>query len=138
MKMRFVPNDSRLLQLYDKHARTLLRSQTTTENYCTRVRRILLEQMREEAPGIEQVAERLHLSVRSLQMRLKEEGTTYQQILNSVRKQMAMACLREPRVRKGEIAQLLGFSEISVFSRTFKKWTGQSPSEYQASMTQLV
>jgi AraC-like DNA-binding protein len=137
MKVNFISHDPRLQQLYDKHARMLLRSNPVEDSYSARVRRVLIEQMREDGPGIEQVAEHLSLSVRSLQMRLKDEGNTYQQILNSVRKQMAMACLREPRVRKSEIAQLLGFSEISVFSRTFKKWTGKSPSEYQASLNRL-
>ncbi len=132
MKMYSIPNQSRLLQLYDKHAAMMLRSISPNENYTARVKRILIEHLRQNPPDIESVAMDLSVSVRSLQMKLKEEGTSYQKILNSVRKSLAIAYLQEPKVSKGEIAQMLGFSEISVFSRTFKKWTGKSPSEYQA------
>ncbi|MEM7372022.1 MAG: helix-turn-helix transcriptional regulator [Bacteroidota bacterium] len=132
MKTRFTPNNQRLLSLYDKHATALLQNQPFSDNYTAKVRQLLLRQLKEESPGIEIVADHLSMSVRSLQLKLKEEGTSYQKILNSVRKGLAIAYLREPKVSKGEIAQMLGFSEISVFSRTFKKWTGKSPSEYQA------
>jgi AraC-like DNA-binding protein len=133
-KTRFAPNETRLVQLYEKHARALLRITPVGDTYTTRVRRVLLEHLRDETPDIEAVADKLALSVRSLQMRLKDEGTSYQKILNGVRKNLAIACLQEPKVSMGEISQLLGFSEISVFSRTFKKWTGKSPSEYQAAL----
>ncbi|MEM7659362.1 MAG: helix-turn-helix transcriptional regulator [Bacteroidota bacterium] len=132
MKTRFSPNTQRLLSLFDKHAQALLQNHTQTDNYTYRVQQLLIRQLKEESPGIEVVADHLSMSVRSLQLKLKEEGTSYQKILNAVRKSLAIAYLQEPRVSKGEIAQILGFSEISVFSRTFKKWTGKSPSEYQA------
>ncbi|MDX1907232.1 MAG: helix-turn-helix transcriptional regulator [Bacteroidia bacterium] len=134
MKSRFSPNETRLLQLFEKHARAIMKNPGPTDTYTYRVKKLLLDQLREESPGIEVVADHLAMSVRSLQMKLKEESTTYQQILNSLRKQLAIACLQEPKISKGEIAQLLGFSEISVFSRTFKKWTGKSPSEFQSSL----
>lgn len=132
MKTRFSPNNQRLLSLFDKHAQALLQTHAQTDSYTYRVQQLLIRQLKEESPGIEVVADHLSMSVRSLQLKLKEEGTSYQKILNAVRKSLAIAYLQEPRVSKGEIAQILGFSEISVFSRTFKKWTGKSPSEYQA------
>ena len=134
MKTRFTPNNPRLLQLFDKHAKAYMRQEEPADTYTYQVKRLLLKQLKDEAPGIEVVADYLSMSVRSLQMKLKEEGTSYQKLLNSVRKELAIAYLREPKVSKGEIAHVLGFSEISVFSRTFKKWTGKSPSEYQAAM----
>ena len=132
MKTRFTPNNQRLLSLFDKHAQALLQNQVFTDTYAFQVQQLLIQQLKEESPGIEIVADHLSMSVRSLQLKLKEEGTSYQKILNAVRKNLAIAYLREPKVSKGEIAQMLGFSEISVFSRTFKKWTGKSPSEYQS------
>ncbi|MEL6132275.1 MAG: helix-turn-helix domain-containing protein [Bacteroidota bacterium] len=134
MKTRLTANQNRLLQLYDRHAETLVRDISSATPYTARVKRILLQELRNQSPGIEIVALHLDMSVRSLQMKLKHEGTTYQQILNSLRKSLAIAYLQDPRVSKGEIAHVLGFSEISVFSRTFKKWTGKSPSEYQAAL----
>ena len=134
MKTRLTANQNRLLQLYDRHAESLVRDMSISAPYTARVKRILLQELRNQSPGIEIVALHLDMSVRSLQMKLKHEGTTYQQILNSLRKSLAIAYLQDPRVSKGEIAHVLGFSEISVFSRTFKKWTGKSPSEYQAAL----
>lgn len=134
MKTRFAPNNPRLVNIFEQHAQDLLETpQVREDSYAYRVKQLLLRQLRDDAPGIEVVAEQMAMSVRSLQMKLKEEGTSYQKILNSVRQSLAIAYLKqEPRVSKGEIAHMLGFSEISVFSRTFKKWTGKSPSEYQA------
>ncbi|WNJ16224.1 helix-turn-helix transcriptional regulator [Pontibacter sp. G13] len=134
MKSRFSSSNPRLLELHEKHASAYMSSQPPSESYSYRVQKLLLQQLREETPGIEIVADHLSMSVRSLQMKLKDEGTSYQKILNHVRKHLAIAYLQEPKVTKGEIAHLLGFSEISVFSRTFKKWTGKSPSEYQSAV----
>ncbi|MEO1214948.1 MAG: helix-turn-helix transcriptional regulator [Bacteroidota bacterium] len=132
MKIQFSPDNPRLLQIFDRHAQNFLVSQTENDTYTSKVNRLLVNQLKNDAPGIEVVADHLSMSVRSLQMKLKEEGTSYQKLLNAVRKNFAIAYLRERKVSKGEIAHMLGFSEISVFSRTFKKWTGKSPSEYQA------
>lgn len=134
MKSRFTPSNPRLLQLFDKHADAYLNRQLDGDTYTTKVNRLLIRQLKNESPGIEVVADHLSMSVRSLQMKLKEEGTSYQKLLNAVRKNLAIAYLQDRKVSKGEIAYLLGFSEISVFSRTFKKWTGKSPSEYQAAL----
>ncbi|MEM9985369.1 MAG: helix-turn-helix transcriptional regulator [Bacteroidota bacterium] len=132
MKKHLMPSNPDLIRLYDKHTGELLRRQDDNSSYTFKVRSLLVRQLREESPGIEIVADHLSMSVRSLQMKLKDEGTSYQKILNALRKNLAIAYLREQSVSKGEIAHMLGFSEISVFSRTFKKWTGKSPSEYQA------
>ncbi len=135
MKKYLTPSNPDLIRLYDKHTQEFLRHEENPATYTYKVRSLLVRQLRDESPGIEIVADHLSMSVRSLQMKLKDEGTSYQKILNSLRKNLAIAYLREQSVTKGEIAHMLGFSEISVFSRTFKKWTGKSPSEYQA--TQL-
>lgn len=77
----------------------------------------------------EKIAERLNMSVRSLQRRLKEAGTTFRTILDMVRRDLASAYVRDPEIELAEVAFLLGFSEQSAFSRAFKRWTGSSPSE---------
>lgn len=134
MKTRLRTNNPRLLQLFDKHALAFLNEQPEDGSFSAKVNRILVDQLRGDCPGIEYVADHFSMSVRSLQMKLKAEGTSYQKLLNHIRKDLAIAYLQERKVSKGEIAHLLGFSEISVFSRTFKKWTGKSPSEFQAAI----
>jgi len=81
----------------------------------------------------EKVAETLNMSVRSLQRRLKEVHTTFRTILDVVRKDLASTYVRDPDIELAEVAFLLGFSDQSAFSRAFKRWTGNSPSEARKS-----
>lgn len=79
------------------------------------------------------VAEALHMSLRSLQRKLKAEGTSYKELLDATRRDLAVQYVRGSRLSINEITYLLGFSEPGNFSRAFKRWTGASPSEYRAS-----
>jgi AraC-like DNA-binding protein len=81
----------------------------------------------------ESIADALHLSRRSLQRRLKEEGTSYTQVLDETRRQLAAQYVRHSRLSINEITYLLGFSEPSNFSRAFRRWTGASPTAYRES-----
>lgn len=78
------------------------------------------------------VAASLGLSERTLQRRLRQEGTSFRELLDEVRSALAVNYMREPRFRLTDIAQLLGYSELSVFSRSFKRWFGVSPRQWQA------
>lgn len=78
------------------------------------------------------VADALHMSLRSLQRKLKAEGTSYKTLLDSTRHDLAVQYVRSSRMSINEITYLLGFSEPGNFSRAFKRWTGNSPSEYRA------
>jgi AraC-like DNA-binding protein len=78
------------------------------------------------------VAEVLHLSLRSLQRKLAAEGTGFKAILDETRRDLAVQYVQQSRYSVSEISYLLGFSELSNFSRAFKRWTGQSPSAYRA------
>jgi AraC-like DNA-binding protein len=81
----------------------------------------------------EKVAETLHMSVRSLQRKLKEVGTTFRTLLDTVRKDLASTYVHDPDIELAEVAFLLGFSDQSTFSRAFRRWTGHSPSEVRKS-----
>jgi len=81
-------------------------------------------------PSIAVVARSLGMSVRSLQRRLREEGTSFQEVLDGIRKALALGRLREARVEADELAFVLGFSHINSFYRAFRRWTGMTPVEY--------
>lgn len=85
---------------------------------------------RGERTNIETIAFDLAVSVRNLQIKLREEGTSYQKLLDSVRKKIALSYLNEDNVTICDIAFLLGFSEQSAFNHAFKRWTGGSPKRY--------
>jgi AraC-like DNA-binding protein len=99
------------------------------------VRRVLFEQMRGERPSVDNLARRMHLSSRTLQRRLEEAGTSYQSLLDDVRKQVARRLLATTDLDPGEIAFLLGFEELSSFTRAFHAWEGTTPIRYRASLS---
>ncbi len=78
------------------------------------------------------------MSVRTLHNRLAESGTTYQQLLDRTRRELAEQYMQQPNISVSEVAYLLGFSDCSNFSRAFHRWTGQSPSDFrEQSRTEL-
>lgn len=94
------------------------------------VRDCIAELMRVGEPSIEQVAELLHLSPRTLQRRLDENGLNFRTLLDDTRLQLAENYLHDPTLQLKEVAHRLGFSEQSAFSRAFRRWTGTSPREF--------
>ncbi|HEX2138910.1 MAG TPA: AraC family transcriptional regulator [Woeseiaceae bacterium] len=77
------------------------------------------------------VAAQLNLSERTLQNRLVARGTTYSDLLSETRRELAEQYMNQNLHSISEVAFLLGFSEISSFSRAFRAWTGESPSSYR-------
>lgn len=102
------------------------------DTWAFRTRQRILEAMKGEAPSVDRVAGELAVSVRKLQQRLSDEQTSYSRVLTDARRDLAEEFLKAGEVGNDEIAYLLGYSEVSVFSRSFKKWTGQTPSDFRA------
>jgi len=81
--------------------------------------------------SLERIADALSMSGRTLQRKLREHKTSHQELLDQMRKDLAMRYLEEPEMAICEVAYLLGFSESSALHRAFKRWTGQTPSEFR-------
>jgi len=82
-------------------------------------------------PSMEEVAEAFNVSSRTLNRRLKAIGTNFKDTVSDVRKNMAIDYLRSSGRSVEEIAFLLSYNDTSNFSKAFKSWTGQSPSQYR-------
>lgn len=80
---------------------------------------------------MEIVAEALHMSTRNLHNRLTETGYSFQRVLDDTRRELAEQYMEQGEISVSEIAYLLGFSDCSNFSRSFKRWTGMSPSKFR-------
>lgn len=124
------PNE-KLLLLFEKNAEEIL--ETFNDNtYANMVTEILLEEIKKcNLPSIENVAKKLLLSVRSLQLYLHKEDTSYIKLVQKTRKDMAEKYLNDRNISIDEITYILGFSETSAFHRAFKNWTGVTPSQFR-------
>ncbi len=122
-----------LQYLLRQHAEALL-TRLPSESLSARVVGLLSAQLAQGEPDRAALASSLGLSERTLQRRLAEEQSSYQQLLNDTRRQLAERHLAEGRLPATEIALLLGYSEPSVFFRAFRQWTGLTPGEYRASL----
>lgn len=95
-----------------------------------RVTEILLAAPR-GMPDMEAVAEELHMSSRTLRRALQEEGTTFQQICDELRHDLAKHYLMSSKLNLDDIAHLVGFTESTNFRRAFKRWHGIPPAQYR-------
>ena len=82
-------------------------------------------------PRVDEMAEHLALSPRTLRRRLRERGTTYQALLDEVRGEVAKQYLRTTNLSTDQIADRLGFAETTSFRRAFTKWTGKTPRAFR-------
>jgi AraC-like DNA-binding protein len=95
-----------------------------------RVRQLLLKAMPSGELDQQQLARTLNQSASTLQRRLREEGTSFQQVLDATRRDLALDYLQTGTHSLADIAFLLGFSDQSNFTRAFRRWTGKTPKQY--------
>lgn len=122
-----------LLSVFEAHAITMLAAQNQPQSYSQQVMQAIAQALQGEVPTLEAIARSLMTSERQLQRELQTEHTTYQQLLDETRKELAFQSLKDPGASIHEVAFLLGFSEPSAFHRAFKRWTGQTPRSYRLS-----
>jgi AraC-like DNA-binding protein len=84
--------------------------------------------------SLEEMARLMNISTRTLKRRLQDEGTTFRTLLDESRGAMAEALLGDDRLTLSDIAQRLGFSDLSSFSQAFKRRYGVAPRVYRAGM----
>ena len=123
--------NSELLHNLEAFVSRLLNRLQESNTWSRKVTRLLGEMfLKGEKGSIDAVADSLALSVRTLQNRLRKEQTTYQGLLDGIRKRIAQDYLARGEASVCDIAFLLGFSEQSAFNHAFKRWTGSTPLEY--------
>ena len=123
--------DPALLAVLDQEAEALLAEVSRVPAVVDAWRRTLVPLIREGRTTLAALAEAHHTSERSLQRRLAEQGTSFQQLLDDTRRHLAEAHLTRDRLDVTEIALLLGYSEQSAFTRAFRHWTGLPPVQWR-------
>lgn len=133
LQMPMPRRDPTLRQLLDRQADALLRTLADDQLLEDQLHRNLLRLLAEGEPSLARMARCLHMAPRTLQRRLARHGLSWQQWLDHAREQLARQYLADPALSLNEIALLLGFSEQSAFTRSFSRWTGQTPGQIRRS-----
>jgi len=123
--------DLSLLSLLDGYAADRL-GKPRAATFAGRVRAALTEELQAENVTAHRLAARLGVSLRTLHRSLAAEDTSYRQLLDQLRLDIAERHLMDDRVSVTEVAFLAGFSELSAFYRAFKRWTGCTPAAFRA------
>lgn len=120
------------LELFFKHSfENLLLTPANDDSFNTKVRLLIEDCENNVFPTFENIAKQLHMTTKTLRQKLKNEGLSYQQIKDVLRKDKAIHYLTKQNYSIAEIAHKTGFSEPSGFVRAFKNWTGLTPSAYR-------
>jgi AraC-like DNA-binding protein len=89
-------------------------------------------------PTIVEVARVAGMSQRSLQRQLHAEGSSFREVLDAQRRELALSCVHRPRVSLGELSQSLGYGHQSSLTRAFRRWTDESPRQLRRERTDAV
>jgi AraC-like DNA-binding protein len=127
-EMQLTGSNKQLAQLNDHIVVRYLASQAK-DDIVNQVKTSILETLGEGSVTESTIAEDLHMSTRNLHRKLNVENTSFKQLLLDIRSELASQYINDPTLTLTEISYQLGFSEISSFSRAYKRWTGQSPSD---------
>ena len=120
-----------LFDLLNQHATLLLERLPAEPGLATDVRAAIASELRGGDIGLDHVAKKVGMSGRTLQRRLEALGVAYSDLVDEMRCAVSTSYLADRELALCEVAYLLGFSEQSSFTRAFKRWTGQTPTEYR-------
>jgi AraC-like DNA-binding protein len=127
MDLPVASGDSHLLRILTVHADELLAQRRSVTGLQSMVTDQLISLLPSGESRAAAVAQRLNMSTRSLTRHLEEEGTTFGEILERLRRRLASRYLAHDRMSIKQIAWLLGYSEVGAFSHAYRRWTGTSP-----------
>ncbi len=119
--------------ILSEHAEKLLKNLQDSKTTRGRVESLLMPLLHTGDVSMDKIAETMAISRQTLFRKLKDEGSTFEKVLDDLRHKLALHYLNGKKVSISETAYLVGFSEAAAFSRAFKRWTGKSPSEMRKS-----
>ncbi len=123
----FLTANKAMWDIFEPELRKRLADLDGNATFTDRTRAVLMEALPSGQAGMEKVARRLAVSSRTLQRRLRSEGTSFKEIVDATRESLARQYLRRTHLTATEIAYLLGFDEATSFFRAFQRWTGTTP-----------
>ena len=131
MELPFVTYNADLLAAVAPQLEAELKEQLAQKTFSEQAKGILKRLLAGERPGIDDLARELHLSTRTLQRRLTEQGITFQRLLEEARRELAHHYLLHSSRELNETAYLLGYEDANSFFRAFHHWEGTSPGQWR-------
>jgi AraC-like DNA-binding protein len=123
--------DPDLLRILESRAQNMADELPGIESIGSALRCVLSLDLEQGVPSVHDTARRLGLSSRTLQRRLAAEGLSFSDIVERTRADAARRLLKEQNLALVEVAELLGFSDQSAFTRAFRAWSGTTPAEFR-------
>jgi AraC-like DNA-binding protein len=127
----FVTRNAELLGMLAPQFEEELKQENGDENFVERVRIAIQEKLTGRRPTIEDIADALHISSRTLQRRLQDEEASFQRVLEEARHQLARHYLNNSVLELNEAAYLLGYNDANSFVRAFRTWEGVPPARWR-------
>jgi AraC-like DNA-binding protein len=127
----FVTHNEELVAALGTHLDSELKARNASKNVGEQVKQTLRRSMAGKRPSLQDVAQELGLSARTLQRRLTDAGITFQELVEETRRELARHYLKQRNVELNEAAFLLGFEDANSFFRAFQGWEGTSPTEWR-------
>jgi len=121
-----------VLTYLDAYAHDVIAKLPDDDDLVSAVERLVASELGRGVPELEGVAIQLGMTARTLQRRLGELETSYQTLIDHVRRRYAERYLADDRLAIAEVSFLVGFSEPSNFHRAFRRWTGETPAAFRA------
>jgi AraC-like DNA-binding protein len=130
MRTPFAEADDRLRKLLEQRADTLLSELPPRCRFLDQVRRRVNSQLELKELTARDLARQMGMSERTLRRRLEENGLSYRQILDDVRRENALRLAKDCSYNVTMIAYRIGYADTSKFARAFRRWTGMAPAAY--------
>lgn len=127
----FVTRNAELLGMLAPQFEEELKQERGEENFIERVRVAIQQKLTGRRPNIEDIADALHISCRTLQRRLQDEGSSFQRALEEARHRLARHYLNNSVLELNEAAYLLGYEDSNSFVRAFRTWEGVPPARWR-------
>jgi AraC-like DNA-binding protein len=127
----FVTRNAELLAMLAPQFEEELKQESGDGNFVERVRVAIQQKLTGQRPSIDDIADALHISSRTLQRRLQDEGFSFQRVLEDARHQLARHYLNNPTLELNEAAYLLGYEDGNSFVRAFRTWEGIPPARWR-------
>jgi len=124
----FVTRNDELLGMLAPQFEEELKQENAQGNFLEGVRLAIQQKLTGRRPNVEDIADALHVSSRTLQRRLQDEGSSFQRVLEEARHRLARHYLTNSVLELNEAAYLLGYEDGNSFVRAFRTWEGVPPS----------